>query len=178
MGWRPKGWEEPFRSFLEYLIYRVMYWSLLFVPLCVAFWQKWITEQTKIPAGINAFVSDETSLWLFVAIFLANFILAGIACLFSKQSSFIGNIMELAFDDMAKIMVELTAVWSWMIVFVLLFIERQNLVIMVIGLVELPVFAWFGWLSVFKIRSSHAPSPARHDGCDDQRDRYDERKRG
>jgi hypothetical protein len=141
-------------AFVNYSLYRLLYWSIIGIPITFAVLGGLMDSKTPVPKGIESFLSDESSLGFFFALFLINIFTAGIACLFPIK--LFKEIMNLALSDSGKIFVDVGAFWLWFGIFVSLLDKNfSSLVIVVFAVVELLIFSWSTWLGMEWIKSKH-----------------------
>lgn len=141
-------------AFVNYSLYRLLYWSIIGVPIIFAVLGGLMDSKTPVPKGIESFLSDESSLGFFFALFLINIFTAGIACLFPVK--LFKEIMSLALSDSGKIFVDVGAFWLWFGLFVSLLDKNFSaLFIVMLAVVELFFFSWFTWFDMEWIKSKH-----------------------
>jgi len=141
-------------AFVNYSLYRLLYWSIIGLPIIFATLGWLMDSKTPVPKGIESFLSDESSLWFFFALFLINIFTAGIACLFPVK--LFKEIMSLALSDSGKIFVDVGAFWLWFGLFVSLLDKNFSaLFIAMLAVVELFFFSWFTWFGMEWIKSKH-----------------------
>ncbi|MBU2826800.1 MAG: hypothetical protein ACYCY2_00805 [Acidithiobacillus ferriphilus] len=141
-------------AFMNYSLYRFLYWSIIGIPIIFAVLGGLMDSKTPVPKGIESFLSDESSLGFFFALFLINILTAGLACLFPVK--LFKEIMRLALSDSGKIFVDVGAFWLWFGIFVSLLDKNfSSLVIVIFAVVELFILSWSTWYGMEWIKSKH-----------------------
>lgn len=105
-------WHKAISKSVHYFLYRLLFWSFLFIPVILIYASGIISVDTPIPKEVLSFVKNLSSPLYFLVLLIVNIITSGVACLFSAKVT--KSIMALSINDSGNIFIELAAFWFWL----------------------------------------------------------------